>query len=75
LADDTLNFHHCFKTERCIRRYVQPMTAKAPSTLWQKAMPQKNLIGAKRIRRKRDGTAHRGATDSEEEDITVSPSP
>ena len=59
LADDTLNFHHCFKTERCIKRYVQPMTASAPNTLWQRTIPQKNLSGAKRIRRRRDGTAHR----------------
>jgi hypothetical protein len=55
LSDDALDFHHRFKTERCIKRYVQPTTASAPSTLWQRAIPQMNLIGAKRIRRLREG--------------------
>src|SRR5262245_26556711 len=31
------------------------MTASAPSTLWQRAIPQKNLTGAKRSRRQREG--------------------
>jgi len=40
-----------------MKRYVQPTTARLPSTLWQESIPRRNFIGAKTTRRNREGAA------------------